>query len=313
MLDNFLTAVNAVMPFILYMGLGYLIVRTKTADEAFLNKLNSMVFKAFFPVMLFNNFYTMDLSQGIGGTMALFAVGAILAVTGLAFLTISRTKLPDKRKGVVIQALFRGNAALFALPLAESVCGAAGRTAASVMVAVAVPMFNVLAVIILEKYSGGKTGVLTLLKKVVTNPLILGAAVGLIFLLLKIKLPVFITKPVSAVSSATTPLALMALGGTLHFASVKDNRRILGTTIGVRLLVIPALILAASLLFTMTDAERFSMFTAFASPVAVSSYTMAANMGSDGELAGQMVCVSTVVSLVTMFLWILFFKSMGLV
>ena len=174
-------------------------------------------------------------------------------------------------------------------------------------------MFNVLAVIILEKYSGGKTGVLTLLKKVVTNPLILGAAVGLIFLLLKIKLPVFITKPVSAVSSATTPLALMALGGTLHFASVKDNRRILGTTIGVRLLVIPALILAASLLFTMTDAERFSMFTAFASPVAVSSYTMAANMGSDGELAGQMVCVSTVVSLMTMFLWILFFKSMGLV
>ena len=312
MLDNFLTAVNAVVPFILYMGLGWLIVRTKTADEAFLNKLNSMVFKIFFPIMLFNNFYTMDLSEGLGGAMVLFSAAAVLIITGTAFLIVQRTALPDNRKGVVIQAMFRGNAALFALPMAESVCGSAGRTAASLIVAITVPMFNVLAIIVLEHYSGGKTGFLALLKKVVTNPMILGAAVGLAAFLIKVRLPVFLTKPISAVSSATTPLALMALGGTLHFSSVKANRKILGTVIGLRLILIPALILAVSLAFSMKTAERFAMFTVFASPAAVSSYTMAANMGGDGELAGQIVCVSTVVCLLTMFLWIMLLKSAGL-
>ena len=312
-MENFLVAVNAVVPFIIYMGLGWLVVRTKTADEGFLNKLNSLVFKLFLPLMLFNNFYTLDLSEGFGGTMVLFTAVAILLVTGAAFLIVQRTGLPNNRKGVVIQAMFRGNAALFALPLAESVCGETGKTAASVIVAIAVPMFNVLAVIILENYSGGKTDVLSLVKKVVTNPLILGAVTGFIFFACRIPLPAFITKPVGALSSAASPLALMALGGTLHFSSVKANGKLLGNIMWIRLLLIPAAMLACSLPFSMTPAERFAMFTVFSSPLAVSSYTMAANMGGDGELAGQIVCVSTVLSLLTMFLWILILKSTGLV
>ena len=228
-MENLMIAVNAVVPFVIYMGIGYLIRLLKAGDEAFLNRLNSMVFKIFFPIMLFYNFYTMDLSNGLSGGMVIFMIAAVLTVVGLAFLLVSRTKLEKPQKGVVIQAMFRGNMALFALPLAESVCGEAGKAVASLAVAVSVPLFNVLAVVVLESFHGERTGILGLLKKVATNPLILGSIVGLIFLLLKIKLPGFIVKPVSAVSSATTPLALMTLGGTLHLSSVKKNVKLLQT------------------------------------------------------------------------------------
>ena len=134
--------------------------------------------------------------------------------------------LPENRKGVVTQAIFRGNMALYALPLAESVLGDAGKLSATVAVAVSVPLFNILAIIVLEYYTDRKTGVWSLIKKVFTNPLLIGSFVGLIFMILKIRLPSFIVKPVSAISSATTTLALMTLGGTLHFSSLKKDKKL---------------------------------------------------------------------------------------
>jgi len=312
-MENLMIAVNAVVPFVIYMGIGYLIRLLKAGDEAFLNRLNSMVFKIFFPIMLFYNFYTMDLSNGLSGGMVIFMIAAVLTVVGLAFLLVSRTRLEKPKKGVVIQAMFRGNMALFALPLAESVCGEAGKAVASLAVAVSVPLFNVLAVVVLESFHGERTGIPGLLKKVVTNPLILGSIVGLIFLLLKIKLPSFMVKPVSAVSSATTPLALMTLGGTLHFSSVRKNVKLLSSTMGIRMILLPVIMLLVSLLFVFTKAERFEIFILFACPVAVSSYTMAANMGGDGELAGQYVAFSTVACLPLIFIWILVLKTLGIV
>ena len=272
-----------------------------------------MVFKVFFPVMLFYNFYTIDASQKLSGALVIWMTAAVLIVTGVSFLIVNRTRLTDKQKGAVTQAVFRGNMALFALPLAETVCKEAGRMAASLAVAVSVPVFNILAIIVLEYYTDRKTGALQLVKKVVSNPLILGALAGMVFMLLKIPLPSFILKPVSAISSATTPLALMTLGGTLHFSSLKKNRKILSVTLFIRMIILPVLMLALTPLLHFSQAERFVFFILFACPVAVSSYTMAANMGSDGELAGQFVAVSTVLSLFTIFISVLILKSLGMI
>ena len=312
-MEHFLTAVNAVVPFIIYLGLGFLVRKTGAGDEKFLNRLNSMTFKFFFPVMLFYNFYTIDTNQKLNGGLAFIIAGIVLFVSGITFMVVNRTTLPENRKGVVTQAVFRGNMALFALPLAETVCGEAGRIAASIAVAVSVPIFNVLAIIVLEYYASRKSGVLSLLKKVVTNPLVLGSLAGLLFLLLKIHLPGFIEKPVSAISAATTPLALLTLGGTLHFSSMKANHRIIFVVLLIRMVLLPTLMLLATTPFSFSNAERFVLFTLFACPIAVSSYTMAANMGGDGELAGQYVAVSTVFSLLSIFLFVLVLKATGVV
>ena len=310
-MENLLVALNAVVPFMIYLGLGYLIKIIKAGDEAFLNRLNSMVFKVFFPVMLFYNFYTIDSSQDMNGFLVLVITAAVLIVTGITFAAVNRTALPENRKGVVTQAIFRGNMALYALPLAESVLGDAGKLSATVAVAVSVPLFNILAIIVLEYYTDRKTGVWSLIKKVFTNPLLIGSFVGLIFMILKIRLPSFIVKPVSAISSATTPLALMTLGGTLHFSSLKKDKKIISVVLLIRMVVLPILMIFVTTLFSLTSADRFVLLTLFACPVAVSSYTMAANMGGDRALAGEFVAVSTVFSLLTIFVFVLVLKMLA--
>jgi predicted permease len=49
-----------------------------------------------------------------------------------------------------------------------------------------------------------------------------------------------------------------------------------------------------------------------ATPMAVSSYTMADSMDSDGELAGNCVIFSTPLSCITLFFWLFLFKSLGM-
>lgn len=308
--EYFILAVNAVIPFILYMAFGYATVHFfKMTDEAFLTKLNTMVFKCFFPVLMFNNFYKMDLSQGFEGSFILFTLAAVLVLVLLLFLTVGRLVKDHARTGVIIQAVFRSNAILFALPLSESVFGDAGVQASSMLVAVIVPIYNIIAVIVLEYYNGSRPSAWGLLKRVLTNPLIMGAIAGGLFLLLKLSLPSFVSKPVGAVADMTTPLSLFILGGTLHFKAFGGNLKTVSLSMLFKLILIPAILVLLMTLTDFTGAQRFAVFCIFATPVAVSSYTMASNMGGDSELAGQFVAVSTIASLFTIFCWIVLLKT----
>ncbi|MBQ6036495.1 MAG: AEC family transporter [Lachnospiraceae bacterium] len=312
-MENLMIAVNAVVPFIVYLSFGYAARGLKLAEESFLNKLNTVAFKCFFPILMFNNFYTMDLKEGLDPGMIGFMLGFFfLTIVGL-FLIVPRVSKENPRRGVIIQAIFRRNSLLFALPLAQSVFGLTGQTLASVAVAIMVPLYNVVAVIVLEYYRGGKVTAGDLIKRILTNPLIIGALIGLVFILLKIKLPACVEKPIAAFANMTSPLALFILGGTLHFSAIGKNAKAIIAGALFNLVILPALALLLSMPFSFSQAERFVIFVVFATPPAVSSFSMAATMGGDAELAGHLIVVETIASIVTIFLWILLLKSMAII
>lgn len=313
MLTSFLIAVNAVMPFIVYLGFGYLTRRIGLVEESFLNKLNTVVFKCFFPFLMFWNLYNVDTDFSVRGRFLAVAVGSLVLLIAMCCLTVPRLVKDRSKQSVIIQAIYRSNFVLFGIPMAESVFGAKGAATATVLVAIVVPLYNAFAVILFEYYRGGDIKPLTLLKNIVTNPLILGALVGLAFLLLKIHLPTSLEKPISEFSGLTTPMALFVLGGTLHFSSMQKNRRYLWPVIGIKLVLLPLLVTLVAGLLGLTNVERFVFLIMSGAPVAVSSYTMAANMGGDGDLAGEYVFLSTLVSLGTLFAFIFVYHSVGYV
>ncbi len=314
MTQYFSVALNAVMPFIIYMAFGFSAVHLfKVTDSPFLTKLNRMVFQCFFPVLMFNNFSNMDFSRGINGGFVIFAVAGLMLLLIVLFMTVRVFVHENARKGVVIQAIFRSNTVLFALPLAESVFGEAGTAAASMLIAVLVPIYNIFAVIILEYYSGKKPSAGKLLKGIITNPLIMGALAGTVFLLLKLQLPAFLAKPVKAFSDLATPLSLFILGGTLKLSSFRRDLRVITVSLSLKLIIIPAIAILAMIPFDFTAVQRFVVFISFATPIAVSSFSMAANMGGDADLAAEFVAVSTVASLFTLFVWIVLLKTLAVI
>ena len=312
-MESFLVAVNAVMPFLIYISFGYGVRMSGLVDEAFMNKLNKLIFRAFFPILMFNNLYKVEPGFTLDGRLVAVGVGSVLLLELILVFLVPKFVKGNPQRGVVIQAIYRSNFVLFAIPLTTSLFGETGSVLASMMVAIVIPIYNVTAVIILELFHGGKSDIRVLVKNVCTNPLILGALVGFIFFMLQIKLPTCIDERAAQFADPTTPLALFVLGGTLHFSAVRGNLKYLVPSLTVKMVFLPAVITALATAMGFGNLERFVLFTMYATPVATASYSMAQNMGGDGELAGQFVLISTAVSIVTIFLWVLFFKTMGMI
>lgn len=313
MFDSFLLAVGAVVPFLIYLSVGYLVVRLKWSDRPFLEKLNTLVYRALFPFMMFQNVYSITADGFPSPTLMLMGPLCVLALIALALAVVPRIVTEDSRRGVIIQALFRSNYLLYGIPLTVFVFGSEKSGAAGIILAEMVTVFNVSAVIVLEKFAGrGSSGPKDLLKRMAANPLLQGCLIGLVFFVLGIRLPAMIEKPVSALGGAATPLALITLGGTMEFSAMRRNRREIFVVLILKLILIPIAFTLLGYALGLRGMELFLLLMIFATPVAVSSYPMAVNMNGDGPLAGQMVFVSTIVSLFTIFGFIFTLSSMGL-
>lgn len=311
---GFLVALNAVIPFLCYLGLGYGARASGAVDGAFLDKLTKVTFTFLFPFLSFNNIYAAGWDDMPSLRVLVFTPAAILLLEGVLLAVVPRLVPENPKRGVIIQAVYRSNAVLFALPLIESVCGPGAAASAAMLVAVVVTVYNATSVVILELFNDreGKITAGDLLSRMVKNPLLQGCAVGLVFFLLRLRLPECLAKPVASFASMTTPLAMFALGGTLQFRAIARNLRYLVPTLAAKLVVVPLAAVACAWAIGLRGGELFSVVAIFATPAAAASYPMAVSMGGDGELAGQCVFVGTVVSLATLFVWIFCMEGLGL-
>lgn len=312
-LQNFLTALEAVLPFLIYLGIGYLVVRAGMADVPFMNRLNRITFRVLFPFLMFYNIYRGSAEEMPSTLLILTAVISILLLVAALMLVVPRLVPGNPRRGVIIQGIFRSNYLLYGLPLTLSVFGDAYAGIAGIMVMIVVAEFNICAVVVLELFNGdGKVNWKDLPLKLVRNPLMQGCALGLVFFLAGIRLPKGLEAPVSALSGMVTPLALITLGGTLRFSAIRENARMLTVVLLTKLVLLPAAMLLLGCVVGLRRVELFLFLMVFAAPVATSSYPMAVNMGGDGELAGQLVFLSTVASLATVFCFIFGMGQAGL-
>ena len=303
-MESFFVALNAVLPMFIMLFIGFLVRKLKILQDSFLPQLNKIVFNVFFPFLMFNNIYGSDFSSVFSPKLLAFAV---IGVFTIYFLSIGFTLLVEKSnysRGAMIQAIYRSNFVLMGLPIAANIFGKDKLGMTAVLVAVVVPIYNMLAVITLEIFRGQKINVLKILKGIAKNPLIIGSELGLLSVAFNISLPETIDKTVSDIAAVATPLALIVLGASVTFDSIKGCSRNLIICIIARLVVVPALI-------GIRGVDFVSLIGLFASPCAVSSFTMAQQMDSDFKLAGAAVVFTSVLACFTMFLWIFFFRQAG--
>ena len=313
MLDSFFVAFNAVMPFLILLGIGFAVIRLGWADRAFMNRMNALNFKAFFPFLMFYNVYNAKPENMPSLKLILMSVIGLTVLVLLLLWAVPRIVKENPRRGVIIQAIFRSNFIIYGLPLTTYVFGPEKTSVCGMMIMIMVSLFNIYAVIVLEIFQGsGHVHPKEILLGIVKNPLLQGCIVGLVFYLLQIRLPSFIQSPVSSLAGMATTLALIVLGANLRFDELKKNSRTVARVLVVRLLLLPLFMVTFAWLIGLRGIELFLILMVFGTPVATSSYPMAQNMGGDGPLAGQLVFVSTVASLASIFLFIFTMSQLGL-
>ena len=193
MLESFLVAFNAVAPFLILLGVGFAAVRLKLADRAFLDKVNAFSFRLFFPFLMFNNVYSAKPENMPSLKLMLTGFLSVSLLVVLLVIVVPKFVKENPRRGVIIQGIFRSNFIIYGIPLTTYVFGAEKSSICGMMIMIMVSLFNVAAVIVLEMFrEGGKISAKKLLLGIVKNPLLQGCIVGLVFYLLRIRLPSFI-------------------------------------------------------------------------------------------------------------------------
>ena len=311
-MESLVIATNAVIPFMVYILLGGISRKLGYVKESFLKELNGVVFKVFFPFIMFNNLYDVDFSRINGAGYLVFSIISTLLLILLSFFLVPLFEKDDRRKGVITQAIFRSNSVLYAIPLTHNVFGDEGAAMASIVVAFVVPIYNIASVSILEYYRGGRISPADLAINILKNPLIIGAITGILFNLLPVRMPHSLAGPIDTLNSMATPLALFVLGGTLKFSDMKKNRAALAAGTFIRLILLPGIVLIILARMGYYGCELFVVFCMFATPVAAASYPMAQSMDADADLAGEYVVITTVLSIATIFCWILLIRGFGL-
>ena len=282
-------------------------------SEEYLKKTNALTFKFFLPILLFNNIYKTKITEMFDGVMFLFAIGSLLLLFLVLCLIVPRVVREPKQRGVIIQGLFRSNYVIFGVSLVTNVFGAEQAAVASVLSAVLVPMYNVLAVVALAVFTSGERVKLGgTLKSIATNPLIIAAVLGVAASLIGLRFPSFLETALTDVARLATPLALIVLGGDFRFSRLRGNLRLALTAVVFKLVVIPLIFIPLAVLAGVRGANLLALALAWETPVAVSSYIMAQQAGADGELAGQLVVLSSVCCIPTVFLMIFILQSLAL-
>ena len=310
-MDNFLIAVNAVLPMFLMLLIGFAVHRINIIKEEHLPALNKIVFNVFFPFLMFNNVYGSDFSAAFNPLLLGFAVVAVLVVyfSSLGFTLLVEKN--NKSRGAMIQAMYRSNFVLMGMPIVSNIFGSESLGMTAMLVAVIVPMYNILAVITLEVFRGNKVHIGKIFLGIAKNPLILSSLAGVLAVVCGLKIPQTIENTISDMAAVATPLALLVLGASFKFESIKRCRRNLVICVFVRLVAVPALCLGSGAVLGIRGVDFVSLIGLFGAPCAISSYTMSRQMESDYELSAGTVVFTSILSCFTLFLWIFVFKQLN--
>ena len=315
-MNNIVLAFEVVFPLMIQMGIGYVLRRKKITDVHSLNVMNKLVFRVFLPLLLFLNIYSLELEEAVSrenGTLLLLSAFSIFLVI-LCMHIFFPVFIKDKKKcSVMIQGIFRSNLVLFGIPIAASIYGEDRIGTVSLLAAFIVPLFNIMAVIILEYYRGGKVNYKNLFLNIIKNPLIIASFVAFLLLTLHIQLPELIISPLSGLSKVATPLAFVVLGGTFHFDRITANLKYLVTVVLGKLILFPLIVFMIAIALGFRNEALVALIGVTASPTAVSSFTMAIEMDADGELAGQIVVFTSLMSIITIFVLVYLLKVLNFI
>jgi len=301
MIEIIIISINAILPIFILMIIGYTLKQISFYTDDHLQAMNKLVFYVLLPGMLFYNIYTADLENTFRPILIIQAAVVITIIFGVSMLFVPRIVTDEKSCGAVVQGIVRSNYILMAIPLAAALAGDEGIASASMMGAFIIPYMNILSVIILERFRGQRANLKQIGKKIVANPLVAAAMLGMLFTLLKIPVPQPVTTALKNIQQAASPLALIVLGGSFHFETIKTNMKYLVLGIISKLIIIPAVFLPLLAAAGYRGAEYTALLCLFATPPASSTFTLAKQMNSDSELAGQFLTIATACSVITIF------------
>lgn len=314
-MENLIFSLNATIPIFLLMVLGVFFRKTGLFQENMINGINQFVFKVTLPVLLFGDLAKQDFAQAWNGKFVAFCF--VVTLVSISLVALMSMALKDKsQRGEFIQGAYRSSAAVLGIAFITNIYGNSGM--APLMIIGSVPLYNIMAVVVLSftnPKQGGMSPALIkkTLKGIVTNPIILGILSGALWSVLRLPMPPILAKTVSNLGGLTTPLGLMAMGASFQWSEAKSGMGPAFVASFMKLIGLCTLFLPVAVFLGFREAELIAILVMLGSSTTVSSYVMARNMGHSGVLSSSIVAITTLGSAFSLTFWLYVLKTLALI
>ena len=319
-MDNLIFSLNAMLPLFLLMVTGMVLKRASLVDERTAGGMNKFVFSIGIPVLLFEDLATADLAKEWDGAFILFCFAATAAGICISF-AFSLLYRKTSYQGEFVQAAYRSSASMLAIAIIQNIYGDPG--IAPLMVIGAVPLYNVMAVVILTfmrpRSSAGHTlpaapvSISGALRDVARNPIIIGIVLGIAWAALRIPMPGVLDKTLKEIAATVTPMGFIAMGVLFDGKKALAVRGPAVLATAIKLVGLVALTVPVAAALGMHGQRLVAVLVMMGSATTLSSFVMARSMGHEGTLSSSVVMLSTLLSAFTLTGWLWLFKTLGLI
>lgn len=309
-MDLAITAMRQVLVLFLLMFAGFAGVKAGLIRMEGKKAFSDLLVNLICPCMILNSYFAEFQPEIFRNLLWAYAVSLLLILTGLAVTMIFTKKFPVSERPIQRFACIYSNAAFMGFPLIQVMFGEEGLLYASAYVTV----FNILlwthGYMMLSK-RGGETaganggGFRKTLKKLVTTPVLVSVALGLVIYLGQIPIPGVVAEPVKLISGMNTPMAMFITGMIIAESNLgKIIRNVqFSDMILLRLILIPLVCFGIYLAAGFTGMQAQVVFLLEACPCAAITSVFAVQFGYNEEMAAGSVVVTTLLSIITLPLW----------
>lgn len=313
LISSILFSLSITGPICLLLLLGIGLRRTQMMNEGFIDGASKLVFNVALPMLLFTSIAQTDFSQMASPSLILYGLLATLAAFVLLELLAMRMTADKRLRGILVQGAFRANMGIIGLAYVNNAYGARGVASVAMYVACLTILFNILAVVTLNRSLNQEKGLQLgkIIRGIVQNPLIIGIVAALPFAASDWQVPEVLMKTGHYLAQMTLPVALLCTGATLSLKRGREETGLVPPVALLRLLAIPLLITLGGYLAGFRGNELTMLFLINASPTAAASYVMVRAMGGNAVLAANIIAVTTLGSLVTTSLGAALLKGLG--
>ena len=311
-MSNLIYSINATLPIFLLIILGKVLKTTKIINDEFTKTADRYVFRIALPALLVSDLTENNVGSAFDGKYVLFCFSVTIFSIAVLWGLTEKFMKNEEQKGAFIQGSYRSSAAILGLAFINNMYDSVGM--APLMIIGCVPLYNIFAVIILTlkgDNGGKKPNMKETFINVMKNPILLSILIALPFALLNLHFPSFVNKAIGSVANTATPLALISIGAS--FEGKKALKKMKPTLLAsfIKLILLAGLFLPLAVFFGYRNQELMALLVMLGSPTTVSSYIMAKNTGNDGILTSSIIVLTTLLSSLTLTLWIFVLKSFG--
>jgi malonate transporter and related proteins len=294
-----MSVAQTIIPIFLLILLGMAMRRWFGMHEDFWPQMDRLIYYVLFPALLFNTLGHFEIDFGAATPMLIVATLFMCAGIALGYVAKYLFHAPSKVYSATFQSSFRFNSYV-GLAIAGGLHGQDGLAAIGLLMGFMVPLANVASVLMLARHSESHW-----LKEILLNPLIIATACGITFSLADIPLPTMLNSTLGLLSEASLPMGLIAVGAGLRMQGLHSQPGTLWYGVVVKLLVLPAIAWGLASAFGLSGVYFHIPVLLAALPVSTVAYALAKRMGGDGDTIAAQVMLSTLLSALTLPLWLL--------